>query len=134
MEQYSDCQTRGVRISAKAYYINEKSEAGSGKYFFAYRISITNESNTPVTLLNRRWLIINSEGDEKEVVGSGVVGKQPRLKPLESFEYISSSMIDTEWGSMEGHFEFMLDSGDRFKAEIGRFFLTTAQATELSEL
>ncbi|CAF3794250.1 unnamed protein product [Rotaria sp. Silwood1] len=76
-------------------------------------------------LLSRYWLIINADGDENEVKGEGVVGQFPYLKPGQNFEYSSFTPLDTEWGTMEGHYIFEKDNGEKVEAQIGRFYLTS---------
>jgi ApaG protein len=134
MKRISDRRTRGVRITVAAYYIKEESSSRLGNYFFAYRVTIRNEGTEAVKLLRRKWIIINSDGDERIVEGEGVVGYQPSLKEEQVFTYVSTSALDTEWGSMEGHFVFIDQDGEEFIALIDRFVLTVEQSRELSKV
>ena len=101
---------------------------------YTYRVRITNQGTAPARLLERHWIILDGDGDRKDVAGEGVIGQQPHLKPGETFVYDSYCPLATNWGTMEGTYTFTDDEGDRFKVTIPRFFLTppaqpaTAQA------
>jgi ApaG protein len=123
-ELISITETEDIEIRAIAQFIPEESEPEQRRYFFAYQITIRNVGVRPAKLLNRFWKIINSDGEQRIVEGSGVVGKQPYLRPGEQFQYVSGCPLDTEWGTMEGHFQFIRDDGQLFKASIKRFYLT----------
>lgn len=125
----SDTVTRGIRIQVFPVYVAELSKPVENEFMFSYRVLITNESDRWVKLLGRHWTIINADGDKQEVDGPGVVGYIPEFNPGESFEYSSSCPIDTNWGTMEGYYTFMYDNGEKFNAEIGRFYLVSAEVT-----
>lgn len=92
---------------------------------FSYKISITNESDQQVQLLNRHWIIIDSNDKRTEVRGEGIIGKQPILKPGESHEYFSFSNMETNFGTMEGFYTMLDENGDEFEITIPRFYLAT---------
>lgn len=121
----SDTITHGIRVRAAAHYLPGQSSPGEGRYMFAYRIVISNESAGRAKLLSRHWVIINANGERQDVEGPGVVGKTPALEPGESFKYTSFCPLDTEWGSMEGTYSMQRDEGEEFDVVIGRFFLAT---------
>lgn len=128
----SNITTRNIRVTATAQFIDDESEPKDNRYFYAYRITIKNEGTETVQLLKRYWLIINSDGEEREVQGDGVVGKTPTLSPGQSFEYISGCPLETDWGTMEGHFTFVSHLGAEFDVRIGRFFLTITEQETLT--
>ncbi len=120
----SDTTTYGIRVGASAYYLAEESHPEEHRFLFGYRIVIVNQGEETVTLRSRHWIIIDGEGTVEEVKGPGVVGQQPRLGPGEGFKYTSCCPLPTEWGTMEGEYEFERDSGERMAVKIGRFYLT----------
>ncbi|NQZ58718.1 MAG: ApaG domain, partial [Lentisphaeraceae bacterium] len=73
----SEAITEGIRIVATPLYQPDHSSPEHDRYLFSYHICIINESRIQVTLKSRGWFIINSDGDEHEVHGSGVVGEIP---------------------------------------------------------
>ena len=62
------------------------------------------------------------------MVGDGVVGKQPHLKPGESFQYTSFCVLKTPLGQMRGTYTMMRDDGTTFLAEIAPFSLAVPAA------
>jgi len=119
----SDTTTHGIRVGATAYFLPDESHPDERRYLFGYRIVIVNEGKTTATLRTRHWKIIDARGTIEEVHGEGVVGQQPCLAPGEGFKYTSRCPLSTEWGTMEGHYEFETESGEKFRVTIGRFYL-----------
>ena len=113
-----------ISVSPRALYIAEQSDADAGRYAFAYTITITNTGAVPARLLSRHWIITDANNLVQEVKGQGVVGAQPKLKPGESFEYTSGSMLATPVGTMRGSYQMVADDGTRFDAPIPEFTLS----------
>jgi ApaG protein len=113
-----------ILVEAKPQYIEAQSSPDESRYVFAYTITITNVGAVPATLLSRHWLITDSNGKNQEVIGDGVIGEQPYLKPGESFRYTSGAMIETPVGVMQGKYSLISDNGDNFKAPIPQFTLS----------
>lgn len=118
--------TQGIKISVKSFFIPERSVAALNQYLFGYRVRIVNEGDSPAQLIHRQWLISDALGRMEEVRGPGVIGKQPRLRPGESFEYESFCPLPTPFGSMRGIFRMIRDEGDFFDAEVPLFHLVEA--------
>jgi ApaG protein len=108
-------------------YVPEQSSPELNRFVFSYRIVITNEGEKWAKLLARHWIIINAEGDREDVEGPGVVGFTPELYPGESFEYASSTPLNTNWGTMEGSFNMMREDGEKFDAKVNRFYLISSE-------
>ena len=125
---HSDTTTGGIRVRVASQFLPERSDPDRGLYFFVYRVQLTNDGTEPARLLSRYWLITDGQGETEEVQGAGVVGDQPHLEPGEGYEYMSGCPLETEWGTMEGHYEFERDGGERFEVSIGRFFLAMGTA------
>jgi ApaG protein len=115
----------------EAYYLPEKSVPAMNQYLFGYEVAITNENPEPVQLLHRHWVITDALGRTDEVKGPGVVGKQPRLKPGESFTYDSFCPLATPFGSMKGAYKLMRDNGEFFDIEIPLFNLVQKESAPL---
>jgi ApaG protein len=113
-----------IDIAVETQYIEEQSEPGSGRYVFAYTITISNPGRTGAKLLNRHWLITDANNKVEEVRGEGVVGEQPHLDPGERYQYTSGAVLDTPVGTMQGEYEFVTDDGRNFLAPIDRFTLS----------
>ena len=119
----SEAITRSVRVQVRCEYAPERSAPASQHWFFLYTITISNEGDTTVQLINRHWTIVDATGHTEEVHGPGVVGEQPVLEPGQSFEYTSGCPLPTPFGSMAGTFEMVLRDGTQFDAEVAIFQL-----------
>lgn len=124
----SEALTHGVRVKVRARYSPEHSDPSQSRWFFLYTITISNETNQPIQLINRNWLILDATGKSEEVRGPGVVGEQPTLGPGESFEYTSGCPLTTPFGSMAGTYEMTREDGTAFEAEIRLFQLREPHA------
>lgn len=113
-----------ITVVPRATYIPEQSDADADRYAFAYTITITNTGELPAQLLSRHWIITDANNLVQEVKGQGVVGAQPKLKPGESFEYTSGSMLATPVGTMRGTYQMVAEDGTRFDAPIPEFTLS----------
>ena len=120
----SEATTRDVVVVVRSSYEPERSQPSQSRWFFSYRIRISNRGSIPVQLLNRHWVITDALDRVEEVRGPGVVGEQPRLAPGESFEYTSFCPLATPFGTMEGSYEMVTENGERFWARIARFTLS----------
>ncbi|XP_068667451.1 uncharacterized protein [Aristolochia californica] len=98
----SDATTLGIRVQVRSVYIDGRSQPLKGQYFFAYRIRITNNSDHPVQLLRRHWIITDANGKTENIWGLGVIGEQPVILPRNGFEYSSACPLATPNGKMVG--------------------------------
>ena len=119
----AESTSRNVRIQVRSQYIPGRSAPSLHQWFFAYRISIANESKETIQLLSRHWIITDARGHEQEVEGEGVVGEQPVLAPGESFEYTSGCPLTTPFGSMRGKYQMLNRDGEQFDVAIPAFIL-----------
>ena len=124
MERFiSEATTRGIKVEVEPQYVPERSDPASHQYFFAYRVLITNKSETAVQLISRHWIITHAHGKKEEVRGLGVVGEQPILVPGKTFEYTSFCPLKTPVGTMEGAYQMLTAGREIFDAQIAPFTL-----------
>ncbi|MDX1389047.1 MAG: Co2+/Mg2+ efflux protein ApaG [Acidobacteriota bacterium] len=119
----SEAVTRGIRVEVESRYLPERSAPEQQRWFFVYRVRITNEGDERVQLLSRHWIITDALGEVEEVRGPGVVGAQPVLEPGTEFEYTSFCPLPTPFGSMRGTYQMVTDDGEPFDATIATFTL-----------
>ncbi len=112
-----------IEVQPVAQFIPDQSNPDENRYLFAYTITITNVGEVPAQLVSRHWLITDAHESVQEVRGLGVVGKQPLLKPGESFQYTSGSQLNTPVGTMKGTYQMVAEDGTHFDAEIPEFTL-----------
>lgn len=120
--------TRNIEVTVTPQYLAERSSPQTGEYFWAYTIEITNRGAETVQLRTRHWRITDGMGRRQDVRGAGVVGKQPVLKPGESFEYTSGVPLPTPSGFMTGTYGMASASGEAFEIAIPAFSLDSPDA------
>jgi len=118
----SNIVTDNVRVQVSSTYRPERSDTNLDKHCFAYNVRITNESpKQNIQLVSRRFEIQTVGSSTKDVVqGPGVTGRQPILKPGESFEYTSTAPLSVKpmldktavVARMEGEYNFVLLGDD----------------------
>lgn len=113
-----------INIVTKTTYLTEESAPESQRFLWSYEITIDNQSDEIVQLLNRFWRITDLTGKIEEVRGPGVVGLQPIIKPGKQFTYNSLCQLNTPQGTMEGYYEMQTLDEMRFLTEIPKFILS----------
>jgi ApaG protein len=115
--------TRNIEVSVEPFYLEDRSEPSENQYFWAYRITIANNSDGFVKLLSRYWRITDGRGKVEEVRGPGVVGEQPELDPGDSYQYTSGCPLTTPSGFMVGRYTMADSGGATFEVDIPAFSL-----------
>jgi len=113
-----------ISVTSRTAFIPDQSDLESGRFVFAYTITITNTGSMPAQLVSRHWIITDSNNQVQEVRGLGVVGEQPTLRPNESFQYTSGTAIATPIGTMRGSYQMVAQDGVQFDAPIPEFTLS----------
>ena len=113
-----------INITVDTRYIEEQSEPDANRFVFAYTVHIENNGESDMQLLNRYWLITDANSKQTEVKGPGVVGEQPVIKPQGKYHYTSGCILETELGTMEGHYEFKTIDDSMVKHPIPVFRLS----------
>jgi ApaG protein len=119
-----DSKRYEITVRTRSSYVPEQSDEDSGRFVFAYTITITNTGTVAARLMSRHWIITDSDNRVQEVRGMGVVGEQPTLQPQESFEYTSGTAIATPVGTMRGSYQMVAEDGTSFDAPIPEFTLS----------
>ena len=115
--------TRSIAVNVEPIYLPDRSDPDSGRYVWAYRVTIDNQSGESVKLLSRYWHITDGRGQVEEVRGAGVVGEQPELSPGDSYQYMSGCPLSTSSGIMVGTYTMRNERGEMFEVEIPAFSL-----------
>lgn len=122
--------TRGIAITVQPYYLEDQSVPEARHFVWAYHVKIENRGEDTVQLITRHWLITDSSGKVQEVRGEGVVGKQPTLRPGETFEYASGTPLATPSGIMVGTYQMVAEDGEQFDAKIPAFSLDSPHSRQ----
>lgn len=112
-----------IRVDVETSFVPDQSDPVQNRFVFAYTITIRNQGGRPAKLLTRHWIITDANGKVQEVRGEGVVGEQPNIKPGEGFRYSSGAVLETPVGSMQGAYQMVNDSGEKFDTPIAPFRL-----------
>ena len=94
-----------ARLDKLCYHHGGASLPEDKPHAFVYFLTIHNGSETTVTLLGRKWVIAQSDGNRLVIEGDKIVGETPRLAPGEEFSYNSyhvSACDATALGSFHG--------------------------------
>lgn len=119
-----EATTRQIRVSVKAFWLEDQSNPEEMQFIWAYHIRVENHGSDRVQLLGRSWEIIDGNGHTEYVQGEGVVGEQPALEPGIAFEYTSSTSLKTSSGFMKGRYHMInLVSNEVFDISIPTFSL-----------
>ncbi|MFT5258697.1 MAG: ApaG protein [Saprospiraceae bacterium] len=114
-----------IDVSVVPQYLRIQSDPDNNQYVFAYTVTILNSGSEPAELVSRHWIITDSDGEEEQVRGPGVIGEFPYLKPGESFTYSSGSILKTPVGTMAGSYQMKSSDGTEFDADIAPFTLSS---------
>lgn len=115
--------THDIRVIVLPAYVEQESDPVALRHVFTYTVTIENRGSEPVRLLKRHWFIRDSNGEEYEVKGEGVIGKQPLIQPGTSHTYSSFSVLKSHKGTMEGYYEMVREDGSVLYVNIPRFRL-----------
>jgi ApaG protein len=115
IQDWSEISSNNVKVKVTTSYNAAQSDPPMRKHCFAYTIQITNLSATEtIQLVSRKFEIQTVGARQKDVVeGQGVTGRQPILKPGETFEYTSTAPLSVRplgttivAARMKGAYEF----------------------------
>jgi ApaG protein len=113
-----------IQVTVQVRYLAEQSDEAENRHVFAYTITLTNEGEHAAQLLSRHWVITDANNHIQEVKGKGVVGEQPVIKPGQSFEYTSGTVLATQVGTMSGSYLMQVVDGGEFSVPIPQFVLS----------
>lgn len=114
--------TEGIKVIVEQFYQPDYSNPLQQEYMFAYRVTIENNNSFPVQLLRRHWFIQDSNTEQREVEGEGVIGVQPVIAPQSQYQYISGCNLKSEIGQMFGTYLMVnVHSREQFSVKIPVF-------------
>lgn len=128
-------EIKGLRVALdRLAYFREPGRSKVGaEHTFIYFITISNLSQTTVTLNGRRWVIKYENGHQNIIDGEGIVGKEPTLACGESFSYNSYHGTACN-GTAHGSFHGLAASGAAIHVRIPKFQMIIPPNTTSGEL
>jgi ApaG protein len=116
--------TNGIKISVTSKFEGTSYRNFRMFYAFSYQVTIENQSNETVQLLERHWNIYDSLNNTEIVEGPGVIGQKPILNPSEKYTYQSNCFLSSHIGAMNGFYKMVtLATTKLFKVHIPTFQL-----------
>ncbi|NLP58504.1 Co2+/Mg2+ efflux protein ApaG [Lutibacter sp. B1] len=116
--------TNGIKISVISKFEGTSYRNYKLYFAFSYQVTIENQSNDTVQLLERHWKIFDSLNNTEIVDGVGVIGKKPILKPSQIHTYKSNCFLTSPIGAMNGFYNMVNFTTTRtFKVYIPTFQL-----------
>lgn len=114
----------GLRVTVDRVVFHPEARVPADRpHCFAYHVTIHNDSDVPVTIRGRKWVVRADDGEVTVVEGDGVVGQTPLLSPGESFSYNSFHLLRTRTAVAEGSYLGLAGDGRSVFARIPRFDL-----------
>lgn len=116
--------SEGVEVSIESFFQKDYSNPLQNEFMFAYRITIENHNAFPVKLLRRLWEVFDSNTEQRNVEGEGVVGVQPIIMPGKHYQYVSGCHLKSEMGKMQGYYTMEnVENRSQFQVNIPAFKL-----------
>ena len=91
-------------------------------HVFVYFLTIWNRSDRRVTLLGRKWIVEQADGQRRVIEGDRIVGETPELGPGEHFSYNSFHLVG-ERARVYGSFHGVDEHGQHVHVRIPPFVL-----------
>ncbi|MEI7731314.1 MAG: ApaG domain [Verrucomicrobiota bacterium] len=88
---------------------------------FVYFITIHNDTDQPITIKGRKWVVVNDRNEILALEGDGVVGKFPTIAPGDVFSYNSRHVLDKNHAVAEGSYIGLDAHGHKVLVRIPKF-------------
>lgn len=96
--------TQGITVNVQPVYDVKNSYPSENRFVFKYNIEIINNSNISFKVSRRKWIIYDVGFGFTEVLGDGIIGLTPTLRPGEHFTYFSNVALRSGVGTMKGNY------------------------------
>ncbi|MFM8336565.1 MAG: Co(2+)/Mg(2+) efflux protein ApaG [Opitutaceae bacterium] len=109
-----------ARLDRLCYHHGGASLPSDKPHAFVYYITIRNTSACTVTLLGRKWVVEQVDGDRLVIEGDKIVGETPRLTPGEEFSYNSFHVTGVD-AVVHGSFHGIDEAGRKVHVKLPPF-------------
>ena len=131
--EYFVSETDGIEITAIPVYLSERSDPVNNKYYWAYHITIENNSDEEIQVISRDLNIIGENGEKLVDAGIGFDCEQPILEPGECFEYETDTIIYSPSAHITGSYK-IYSTEDKYKEiKIPSFMIESGRDLSVSE-
>jgi ApaG protein len=112
----------GLRVTVDRVLFHPGAQTPADRpYCFVYFITIHNDSDRPVTIKGRKWVVRADDGEITALEGDGVVGQTPSIPPGGSFSYNSFHLLRTKTAVAEGAYLGIDEGGESVVTRIPSF-------------
>ena len=117
----------GLHVTVdRVLYQPEAETPADRPHCFVYFISIHNDTEQPITIKGRKWVVTNDRGEITAVEGDGVVGEFPTIAPGDKFSYNSYHLLDASSAVAQGSYIGVDATGRRVLVRIPPFKMVVA--------
>ena len=109
-----------ARLDRLCYHHGGASLPADKPHAFVYYITIRNSSACTVTLLGRKWVAEQVDGERLVIEGDKIVGETPRLTPGEEFSYNSFHVTGVD-AVVHGSFHGIDEAGRKVHVKLPPF-------------
>ncbi len=98
-----------VQLNRLVHYKDPVNLPADSPHAFIYYLTICNQSDRKVTLLGRKWVIKNEDGNTLVIEGDKIVGQTPKIEPGDEFSFNSyhvTGISGRAYGSFHGVDEY----------------------------
>jgi ApaG protein len=120
VSQSSELPGLTARLDRLCYHHGGASLPADKPHAFVYYITIRNSSACAVTLLGRKWVVEQVDGDRLVIEGDKIVGETPRLTPGEEFSYNSFHVTGVD-AVVHGSFHGIDEAGRKVHVKLPPF-------------
>lgn len=115
-------ELQGLSVSVdRVVYQPDADTPPDRPHCFRYFITIRNDSDRPVRIKGRKWVVTDESGQVTVVEGAGVVGQFPLIQPGGTFSYHSYHLLSTFSAVARGSYLGVDAEGRPFVVSIPRF-------------
>ena len=118
--------TRDITVIVRPFYLDEPSDLVEREFAFGYAIYIENTGPDEIQLLQRRWIIQESDGSRQDLTGDSTLRPHPVIAPGETHVHDGSCTLESFNGAVEGNYLVQRADGEQFRVSVPPFPLHAA--------
>jgi len=124
-------ETNGIVVSAYPLLVEELSDIEACDLCWVYHMQIENHSQSSITLLERRYEIIDSNGKKQHINNIGINSELAFIDVGETLEYTSGTPLKNASAIVKGSYVMEDDKGNKFEVNIPVFSLDVPNQSRL---
>ncbi len=122
-EEAFTSESNGICVSAYPLFMEDLSNIETHEFYWVYHMQIENNSSTSVTLLERKYEIIDSNGKKQLIKNVGLNSELAFIDIGETLEYTSGTPLKDGSAIVRGSYVMEDDKGNKFEVSMPVFSL-----------